>query len=250
MVALALLLFSAAIAHVLASVMKVSSIPLFVVMGILLSLSGVIEDTTNIQHTLLLGLTFLVFIAGTELNPERTHEQLGTSLKVGVFQFSILGISSYLIARLFSLELVPSLYLGLAIAASSTLVVVRILQRRRQVYESFGRMVLGVLLIQDLIAIFFITMLSSEEFTLTWVCLDFLTVLGIFIFSWMFQKKVSPYLFVSLKLDEETLLLVSLAVLFVFAIIAKALGLPFVIGAFFAGFALSSFPVHGIVQSQ
>jgi Kef-type K+ transport system membrane component KefB len=250
MISLALILFAAAIAHVFSSLLRVSSIPLFVVMGILLSASGLINDTSDIQHTLLLGLTFLVFIAGTELNPERTHVQLVTAVKVGVFQFTLLGVSSFLIAQVFYLELIPSLYLGLAIAASSTLVVVRILQRRRQVYESFGRLVLGVLLIQDLIAICFIALLSANELRAELILVNILIVAGIFVLSWLFQKFIAPFLFVTLKLDEETLLLVSLTVLFSFSFLSKSFGLPFVVGAFFAGFALSSFPVHGIVQSQ
>jgi Kef-type K+ transport system membrane component KefB len=250
MIVLALLLFAAALAHIASSLLKISSIPLFIISGILLSVSGVIPDTTEVQHTLLLGLTFLVFIAGTELSPDRTDSQLKTSIKVGVFQFFILGILSFLIARVTGIDLIPALYLGLAIAASSTLVVVRILQKKRQVYEPFGRLVLGVLLVQDLIAILFISLLSSKDFTFESIMLNGVYVAGIAVLSWIFQKRLIPYIFISLKLDEETLLLVSLAVLFSFTFIAHILGLPFIVGAFFGGFALSPFPVHGIVQSQ
>jgi monovalent cation:H+ antiporter-2, CPA2 family len=48
------------------------------------------------------------------------------------------------------LELEAALYLGLALTASSTLVVVRILQQRQQLFEPLGRLIIGVLLLQDL----------------------------------------------------------------------------------------------------
>jgi predicted Kef-type K+ transport protein len=50
-------------------------------------------------------------------------------------------------------SLESALYLGLALSASSTLVVVRLLQQRQQLFEPVGRLVTGVLLLQDLLVI-------------------------------------------------------------------------------------------------
>ena len=58
-----------------------------------------------------------------------------------------------------------------------------------------------------------------------------------------------PWIVQRTRLDDEYLLLIMLGALFVFAGIASELGLPFVVGAFFAGFALSSFPVNGVARS-
>lgn len=247
---LALLLFAAAFAHTIASILRVSSVPIFIVSGIFLKISGILPADEELRHTLLLGLTFLVFIAGTELNPNRIGKQFPTAIKVGILQFLCLGLSSYAIAYLSGLGFLPSLYIGLAIAASSTLVIVRILQQRRQIFEPFGRLVLGVLLVQDTIAIAFIALLSTENFQANEILVNIGSLLGLAILSLYFQKKIAPYLFVSLKLDEETLLLLSLATLFSFSFLAHITGLPFVVGAFLGGFALSAFPIHGIVQSQ
>jgi CPA2 family monovalent cation:H+ antiporter-2 len=63
-----------------------------------------------------------------------------------------------------------------------------------------------------------------------------------------FHYWVLPYLAKRLLADDETILLVALAVLCVFAAGAWFLGVPIVAGAFLAGFTLSSFPVNGLVR--
>ncbi|HMO16475.1 MAG TPA: cation:proton antiporter [Oligoflexia bacterium] len=270
MLTLALLLLAASASHFLSVILRVPAIPVLILSGLSLTASGIIEDKSDIHNTLLLGLTFLVFLAGTELNPGRIGRYLPAAIKVGLFQFISLGFASFIVAKIAGLGLIQSFYIGLAIAASSTLVVVRILQRRRQFFEPFGRLVLGVLLVQDGIAIFFISLLpaitasphvlyslpenSIPPLSILKTPYFFLTSLGALIclgiISYIFQTRIASYFFVRLRLDEEALLLVSLAVLFVFAFLAKLLNIHFIVGAFFGGFALSSFPVRGIVNSQ
>jgi Kef-type K+ transport system membrane component KefB len=55
---------------------------------------------------------------------------------------------------------------------------------------------------------------------------------------------------IRLQPDEETLLLVVLAILFLFIGAGDLLELPLVAGAFLAGVSLSTFPVRGIVRGQ
>lgn len=61
---------------------------------------------------------------------------------------------------------------------------------------------------------------------------------------------LTPFLILRLDLDQEGLLLVTLAILFLFIGTASLLGLPMIAGAFLGGVALSEFPVNGIVRGQ
>ncbi|NIP92085.1 MAG: potassium transporter, partial [Akkermansiaceae bacterium] len=63
------------------------------------------------------------------------------------------------------------------------------------------------------------------------------------------QRWFFPWLVQRTRLDDEIMLLVLLGTLFFFAGLADILQIPFVVGAFFAGFSLSSFPVNGVSRS-
>jgi Kef-type K+ transport system membrane component KefB len=146
--------------------------------------------------------------------------------------------------------LITSLYVGLALAASSTLVVVRLLQRRRQLFEPFGRLVLGVLLVQDLLIILLAPVLMWLPQGLLAVVSGLgLTVLLILL-AYVLQRWVLPRVVLRWEFDGESLLLMTLVVLFGFIGLTVLFGLPIISGAFLAGVALSSFPVNGLVREQ
>jgi len=70
------------------------------------------------------------------------------------------------------------------------------------------------------------------------------------VLAWACVQWVTPFLLLKLNLDEEGLLLALLSMLFLFVGLALLLGLPWVVGAFLAGFALSGFPTQGVVRGQ
>jgi monovalent cation:H+ antiporter-2, CPA2 family len=234
----------------IATWLKVPAVPLLIISGISMQMLGLVDNETQLQQTLLLGLTFLVFVMGTELNPARVGLQSKGALLVGFIQFIVLGTASFFVVSGMGVEPLPALYLALAVTASSTLVVVRLLQQRRQLFEPFGRLVIGVLLIQDVLVILFISILANADQGLIIMSFSLIKIIGLILFSIALQKWFIPYIIISLGLDEETLLLVVLAVLFAFVALAYWLELPFIAGAFCAGFSLSGFPVHGVVRGQ
>jgi Kef-type K+ transport system membrane component KefB len=134
------------------------------------------------------------------------------------------------------------------VSASSTLVVLRHLKQERQLFEPFGRLVMGVLLVQDVIMIVVIAILARIADGVVAVAIAILTVALLGALALLCQRYVVPALVLKGKLDEETILLGILAILFTFAGIAFNMGLPPISGAFLAGFALSSFPVNGVVR--
>ena len=60
--------------------------------------------------------------------------------------------------------------------------------------------------------------------------------------------RVFPWIERALRPDEETLLMISLGLLFAFLGASHALGIPLIAGAFLAGFVLSVFPINGLVR--
>lgn len=73
---------------------------------------------------------------------------------------------------------------------------------------------------------------------------------GLGVFAYAVHKWCVPWITRSIKLDDEELMLVSLAMLFIFSGMAWLLELPFLVGALLAGFALSAFPMNGLVRGM
>jgi monovalent cation:H+ antiporter-2, CPA2 family len=250
MFALAALLAGAAVGFGIAKWLRLPPIPVLLVAGVLLSATGLVPTTGVLQDALVLGLTVLVFVAGVELNPRRVGLQRRAALRVGITQFAVLGGLGLLTSLALGFALAESLYLALALTASSTLIVVRLLQQRQQLFEPFGRLVIGVLLLQDLLVILLIPVITRAPEGWQAAGLGLLAALLLMGVAWVFLRWITPMLITRLDLDEESLLLTTLALLFVFLALADVLGLPLIAGAFLAGVALSPFPLSGLLRGQ
>lgn len=253
MMIITIILAAGAVGFGLSKWLGLPVVPLLVLAGIGLHAGGLLDEPDQmelVEKALVLGLTFLVFVAGTELNPSRIGAQRRAAIRVGLAQFAALAGIGLVAALLIGFDLHGALYLALALTASSTLVVVDQLRRRQQFFEPFGRLVLGVLLLQDLLVILLIPVLTRADEGVVAVGVGILGTLGLVLMAWVCLRWITPFLLIRLRLDEESLLLVVLAILFSFVGLSQVFGLPLVSGAFLAGVSLSAFPVHGLIRGQ
>jgi Kef-type K+ transport system membrane component KefB len=249
-IGIALLLLAAATAHGLAKALRVPAIPLLLLGGVALATLGFVPPGRLLEYLIVLGLSVLVFVGGTELNPRRVRAWRPVALRVGLVQFTLIGAAAFGLAMALGYGAQASLYVALALSASSTLVVVRLLQQRLQLFEPFGRLVIGVLLLQDIVIILMIPVVVRLNDGIAAILLGVVGAAALLLLSFVTLRWVSPRLIERLHFDDERLLLAILTVLFVFIGIAELLGLPIVAGAFLAGVALSPFPVSGVVRGQ
>ena len=248
MIGLAILLTAAAAAYVLARWMDATPLPFLLIGGVALARLEVFP-VELLQDVVALGLAFVLFVAGTELSPRRMRQQRAAAFSVGIMQFAVIGIAAFALALLLGMDQLTALYVGLALAASSTLVIVRLLQRRRQLFEPFGRMVVGVLLLQDLLLILTIPLLTYLPSGALAVVRGLLGTIALVGLAWVTHRYVAPLL-LRLRLEAEVLLLSVLGVLALFIGLANFLELPLVAGAFLAGIGMSAFPLRGILRPQ
>lgn len=252
MIDLAILLLLAAAGYGVARWFRLPVVPVLMAMGIVASfatLQGAPSvDPELIRQAVELGLAFLLFTAGIELNPRRFKHQTRQVLWVATIQFLLVGVTGYLVARALGFEPVPSIYVAGAISASSTLVVIRQLKDRAQMYEPFGRMVAGVVLVQDLAMIALVVVMAAVPMGGAGLALGLgglVLILGV---AFVGHRWVVPWAIHKLKPDDEVLLLLAVSVLFGFFGLSSLLGVPLLAGAFLAGFTLSTFPVNGLVR--
>ena len=248
---LAILVVAAAVAFAVSHWLRLPVIPLLIVLGFGLSQSGLVTEpeSESLNNLMGLGLAFLVFSAGIELNPRRFRGKLAAVIWIAAAQFLILAVGGFALALALDFELLSALYLGGALATSSTFVVIRQLQRRVGSLRAYGRLAIGVLLAQDLAIIVAIVVLGTLPEGAVPVIKGLGAISLIAVLSFIGQRWIFPWLVQRTRVEDEVVLLVVVGTLFVFAGMADRLELPFVVGAFFAGFALSSFPVNGVARS-
>ncbi|MCU0772000.1 MAG: cation:proton antiporter [Verrucomicrobia bacterium] len=245
---LAVILVVAAAGFGLARWTRLPVIPLLLLAGISLPLSGLRQEERFLQDAFHLGMAVLVFVAGIELNPDRFKGLFKSVLLVGFGQFLGAAVAGFTVATLIGFDAVEALYLGLALSTSSTLVVVHHLKQQQQMFEPFGRLVIGVLLVQDLLMILVIVGVSRWLNGSLAIAQGLAAAAGLAGLALACQRWVMPFLLMRLKLDDEALLLLLLALLFGFIGLARLVQVPLVAGAFLAGFALARFPVNGVAR--
>jgi len=249
MTGITFLLVAAATAFGISRRFGIPAIPLLIASGFVAGRLLPLPDEF-LESALILGLTVMVFVAGMELNPERARGQERAAIQVGLVQFLVLGTIGMGGALLLGYSAETGTYIALALSASSTLVVVRLLQSRRQFFEPFGRLVTGVLLLQDLLVILAIPIVTRLPDGATAVAVGVLSIVGLVVLAGAVLRWVAPLVVRALGGDEETLLLTVLAILFTFMGLAHLLQLPIVVGAFLAGVSLSGFPVAALLRGN
>lgn len=252
----ALLLVTAAVAFGLARYFRLPSVPVLIGAGMCLSLAGQVPpeltpgSKDGAMNLLELGLVFLVFSSGVEMNPRRFRKYLKPVMWVAGVQFLLAMAVGYLFARWMGMGSLEAVYVGGGLAASSTLVVVRHLRMRRAMFEPFGRVVTGVLLLQDVALVLLIVILSRVDGGGWELGKGVFEVVVIGLAAWVAQRFVVPLMVRKFQPDEENLLLWLVAVLLGFVGIAGWLNLPLIVGAFAGGFVFSAFPLNGLVRGQ
>ncbi len=245
---IALLLAAATLGHVAAHALRVPPVPFLLLAGVLLARTGLVA-TTLLEDALVLGVAILLFVTGVELNPVRTRAQRDAALRVGFIQFFALALLGFLTALALGFDVTGALFIGLALTASSTFIVTRLLQRRGHAFEPFARLVTGVLLLQDLLVILLIPLITLLPAGPRAVAEGAVGIALMLALTAAVARWVAPRL-ARLEHDEESVLLAVMALLFGFIGIAARFGLPLVVGAFLAGVAVSRFPASGIVRGQ
>ncbi len=239
---LGIVVIVAALAAFILRLLKQPQILAYVLVGILLTpILGIVTDTSIIQSMSIIGIAFLLFLVGLEMDLKSLQSVAFVSTVGGLIQILLLFVTGYFIALLLGFLTLEAGYIGLMIAFSSTMVVMKLLSDKRELQTLHGRIVVGILLVEDILAIFALSVLSSlNEFSFAVLGVALLKFLSLFMIAYLLSKFVFPPIFRFSAQHQELLLIMSLAVCFVFALVFQYLGFSIAIGAFIAGLALGN----------
>jgi len=201
-----------------------------------------------------LGIAFLLFMVGLHMNPKVIKDIRGVSVIVGFGQIVITFILGMLLCfYVLKLSLVSSTYVAIALTFSSTIIVMKILSDKRNLDSLYGKISIGVLIIQDLVAIFvlmFISSLSSERVSSALALRGFIEGGFLILFLFLMGYFVLPKFTKKIAQTQELLFLFSICWCFVIAALFTSLGFSLEIGALIAGIVLSISPYSLEISSK
>jgi len=244
-----------ALTVLIAGVMKLLKQPLiigYILTGIIISpfFLNVIKSVDTITIFSQIGIAFLLFIVGMNLNPKVIKEVGKVSLITGLGQIVFTSLIGFLICIIFGFSIIVSLYIAIALTFSSTIIIMKLLSDKGDIEKLYGKISIGFLLVQDFCAIILLLFISSfsNNLSVSWSTILLLLPItgGIILASIYVLPKLSGFFAKS----QEFLFLFSIGWGLGLAALFYYLGFSMEIGALIAGISLSISPYHYEISSK
>lgn len=203
-----------------------------------------------------IGITLLLFMVGLQLDIGQLKRIGTTALLAGLGQVFFTSIIGYGILRALGFSAVSSLFIAPALTFSSTIIVVKLLGEKKDLQSLYGKLVVGIFLTQDFIAILILILLSGLQPNSgsiysslpLWqnIIMALVRALILILVVWWLSRKIFPKIMEYIGNNDELMLVFSLAWgLGLAAFVASPImGFSLEIGGFLAGLSLARSGVH------
>ncbi len=210
---------------------------------------GLVTDEATITLIAEIGLILLLFIIGLEIDLKKLAASGRTLVVTGLAQFPLgvaLGLGFFgLLGFALGDGRFDALYLAVALALSSTMIVVKLLYDKFELTTLPGRITLGVLVFQDVWAILFLAVQPNLADPAVGTVLVSFVKGGLLVAAALAVSKfLLPRLFAFIAKVPELLLVTAVSWCFLVSGAAGAVGLSREMGALVAGISLSTFPYN------
>ncbi len=202
---------------------------------------GILSDISALHLFAEIGVILLLFVIGIEFPYSKIRSIGRVAVGVGTLGlFATLGVVFYTASAL-GLEFMDALFISAALSISSTAIIVKILEEMGRIKKSSSILVLGILIVEDVIAVILISSLQSialvGSVSVESIVVVVLVATGLIVGTFTVGTRVIPPLIdrVAAAEHREILLLSVLGVCFGYALLANIVGLSVAIGAFLAG---------------
>ncbi|CAN5645356.1 cation:proton antiporter [soil metagenome] len=246
---LALILGAAGIITLIFRRLKQPVVLGYIIAGVLVSpnfaLFPTIGELKDIQIWADIGVIFLLFALGLEFSFKKLATVGASAAVTGIFELTFMMGMGYLAGRYMGWPKMDCLFLGGIIAISSTTIIFRAFDELGLKTRQFTSLVMGILVIEDLVAVLLLVLLSTVAVSQSsagtemliailklafFLCLWFLT--GIYLLP-SILKAISKWL------SNETLLIVAIALCLGMVVLASSVGFSAALGAFIMGSILA-----------
>lgn len=245
------LIFSGA--ALLASIVLFTRQPIiiaYIILGALIGPFGLnfVSDSALLSEIAEIGIIFLLFLLGLDMQPAnliRMMKKVTAVALVSSLAFSAIGFS---IASLFGYSSIEALIVGCAMMFSSTIIGIKLLPTTALHHRHTGELVVGLLLLQDLIAIIVLLLLEGfsqdqGENHIIALAGTLITLPLLVVGAFIVVKHVILKLITQFDRFHEYIFLLAIGWCLGVAVLAEHLGLSLEIGAFVAGISIATSPI-------
>lgn len=246
------------LATIIAGIMRILKQPLImghILTGLIVGPLGfgLISTTETIEIFSEFGVSILLFIVGLHLSPKVAREVGKAAIITGLVQMTLTAALGFFIATLFGYNNTEAGFIGMALAFSSTIIVLKLLTDKKEIEKLYAKIAIGVLLVQDVIAtIALIFVATVSNGSSTYGALAALLIKGILliVILGIIGYKILPKLSDFFAESQEYLFLFSIGWGFGLASLFSYIGFSIEIGALIAGVALSVSPYNQEISSK
>jgi CPA2 family monovalent cation:H+ antiporter-2 len=209
------------------------------------SVLGIFGSTHEIEYIAEIGVVLLLFTIGMEFSFKSLLEVKKEFFVGGTLQVIFTFAAAFAISLLLGLSTNTAILIGFLIALSSTAIVLRLLQEKDELGTPHGRIILGILIFQDIIAvpmmliIPFLTGSSGNLLqTMPILILEILVIIALVVIgtAWVVPKVLQRVA----RTRSQELFLLSVAVIgLAMAWLTSSIGMSMALGAFLAGLIIS-----------
>lgn len=229
-----------------AKLSKQPLIPAYILSGVLLGQGlGIITSSELISTLSEIGIAFLMFMVGLELNFKHIKDIGKVSFVVGSLQVLLVGVVAYGMMLVFGFGTKEAVYLGVMATFSSTMIVMKLLSDAQQLSTLQGKLAIGVLIVQDILAIIALSVMEGSHLSsAAAVAVFILKGLALLTAGLLASIFIFPRVFAFAAKSSELLLCISLGMCFIFSLLYRTIGFSVAIGAFVAGILLANLPYN------
>lgn len=238
-------------AAIIASLALYSRQPLlvaYIVLGIALGphALGWVDNVNLLAEISRIGIVFLLFLLGLDMQPKALLAVLKEVTSVGLISSAIFAGTGYSLGQLFGYSHADSLVIGMALMFSSTIIGIKLLPTTVLHHRHTGELIVGLLLLQDFLAIICLIILLSGDLgqvDVKQLSITFLLLPVVGAFAYLFVRFVLLKLILKFDRIQEYTFLLSLGWCLGLAELCHYVGLSAEIGAFLAGITLATSPI-------
>lgn len=246
----AVILVLVAVAGVLALRLRQPLLVAFLAVGILLGPSGLdwisaADETVALLAEL--GVAILLFLVGLRLDLHLVRATGPVAVIVGLAQMLLTAAMGLGVGLVAGLDAVAATYLAIAVAFSSTVIVVKLLSDSHEIEQLHGRIAVGILIVQDVAVIVVLIALTAvggrgEADVPVEVLLVVVKGLGLVAGVALFTRFLLSPILRQVARSPELLMVFGVAYALAAASASEALAFGAEVGAFLAGVSLASTP--------
>jgi Kef-type K+ transport system membrane component KefB/Trk K+ transport system NAD-binding subunit len=204
---------------------------------------GIVHNDRLIADLSELGLAFLMFIVGLEIDVKKLVSSGRVVAPVAIGQVSLCTLLSFGIVRLLGFQGLPAFYLAVTSAFSSTMIVVKLLADKSELDTVEGRLTLGILLVQDALAIVVLALQPNLTHpSLTPICVSLVAGVGLVVGALAVARFGLPPILRWAAKSPEIVLLSAISWCMLVGYLAVQANFSIAMGALIAGVTLSALP--------